>query len=136
MKLHNIRSCKSKIVSNKRKRKNKVNQSKYNTTRNDKKIRKNITQNTGAHFTHRKNITKYQSTSHMRRHITQNTTARSTCGKIQHEIPERVPHAEKYNTKYQSDFHTRKNITKNIKTHFTRRKIQHKVPERVPNTEI
>ena len=41
-----------------------------------------------------KYILKYQSMFRTQENITQNTTPRSTLGKIEHKISERVPHAE------------------------------------------
>ena len=82
-KFHNTIEIKSKIVSNKWKMKIKGKKGKYNTTHNEDKSRKicntkyqsalhprkNITQNTRAHFTRAKNVT-------------QNTRARYTRGNI------------------------------------------------------
>ena len=66
-----------------------------------------------------------------RKYITRNTRARSTRRKIQHGIPDRIPHAEIYNTKYQSAFHMQKNIIRNSK----RVKIKLEIPERILHSE-
>ena len=56
------------------------------------------------------------------KYIAQNTRALSTREKIQHKIPESVPHAENYNKKHQSVFHKRNYITQNTRAYCTHKK--------------
>ena len=87
---------------------------KYDTTENEEKIIKHITQNTRASSTSRTikknqstfntwkiNSTKYQSAFLMRKHTTQNTRAHSTSGNLKHTILERLPDEKECSEKKQ-----------------------------------
>ena len=85
-------------------------QGKYNTTGNEEKNRKYITQNTRAF-------------PHEEQYITKIPVSVQHVENIQHKISEHVLYAQIYITKYQSASHNRKHITKTFRAPSTLGKI-------------